>query len=277
MKPKVSVFLVGLLLIVGSVINLEAQAGIGFSEYAIGGTAVNTGTNWAIIPADLAGQQQNSQGITVSPHPVVNFLAMRGLAASGTITLQTFYSTNMLVLDSLGASGNLVTNFVAWPNTNGFAANTWCVLKHAPWTNSVTVTNVMYGQTNIITSSVPAKYADQIADEAVYVSAFGNGLIYTTNTLNNWPVNGETNSIITTNLSVVFQNAPLQVVHPNDQLYVETPGAAIAVLSQGLVTTFPANGLINLSGERRKPMLLTLVGSAASTNTIDSVNATFVP
>jgi hypothetical protein len=101
-----------------------------------------------------------------------------------------------------------------------------------------------------------------------------NGVLYyATNTT----VSGlTTNTVISTNLPIAFNTTPLQTVNPNDQLFQETTGASIPLPSANTTTSITGPGI--LSGQRRKPLLLTIQsGSSAGTNSIPAVNATFVP
>ena len=159
---------IGLACLVG-ITSLKAES---FNVFSTAGTAVNTGTNYAIIPGE---------GFLNAGNTVVTFLSCRVLCTAGG-TLQSYYSTNKTyIVNTNGYTPSLpnlgsTTNYVA--STNGLAANTICVLSHLN----------------------PANYRQ--ADEYVVVSSFPAPIL-TTNALGNvltalpvvfttapvWPVN----------------------------------------------------------------------------------------
>jgi hypothetical protein len=281
---RITKLLAAMLLLLLAGITAKAQYGVGFTSYAIGGTVftnLDPGTNWAIIPAELASQMYNSEGIPVSPIPIVNYLQSRNSLSTG-VTLQSYYSTNQTYFSGAGLTGELTTNQVPWPNgTNGFAAGSWCVISHGPITNYVSVTNVIYGQTNIVTKAGSVtRLPLQINDEAVYIAAVPATINIITNTLStitNASGSITTNTYTVTNSYIAFSTTPLETVNQNDVLYQETPGASIIVPGQALTVEYPATGLVYLSGQRQKPFLITQISATANTNYIDTINAQMVP
>ncbi len=87
--------------------------------FASGGTAMNLGTNYVIVPS------QSANGGT----PVVTYLAIRAFSgASINSTFAAYYSTNQTVITLTNTTGLERTNIVA--STNGFAPGQLVVWQH---------------------------------------------------------------------------------------------------------------------------------------------------
>lgn len=89
-----------------------------FVVFSTGGTAVNLGTNYVIIPS-----QSRSGGA-----PVIKGLTCR-VSITGGATLQAFYSTNQTTIVATNVIGLERTNFVG--STNGFTGGQALVVYHA--------------------------------------------------------------------------------------------------------------------------------------------------
>lgn len=185
---------------------------IGFSRYAVGGTAINAGTNYAIIPPDSANGGE----------PVITYLNMNALFASGSSTLTAYVSTNQTTATAANAT---TTNTVA--STNGFAAGQWVVIQHLQVDNR------------------------RFRNEAVIISAVQN-----------------TNQI-------VLATAPVTAVAAGDIFDQQTAWSTIPLATSATSREISGSGIV--SGQRSEPFLLTLVGSAAGTNTINAADAFFAP
>lgn len=85
--------------------------------YAGGGTAVNLGTNYVIIPTQSKNGGQ----------PVIRGLTCRVLLTGGA-TLQSYFSTNQTVITATNILGQERTNFVVF--TNGFTGAQAVVIQH---------------------------------------------------------------------------------------------------------------------------------------------------
>lgn len=90
-----------------------AHADVGFSQFASGGTALNAGTNYVIIP---------SQSVNGGA-PVVSFLS--ATATTATSQIKYYISTNSTTCT---LTNTTTTNFVAL--TNGFLAGDVVVVQH---------------------------------------------------------------------------------------------------------------------------------------------------
>ncbi|MDE2105958.1 MAG: hypothetical protein KGL39_52535, partial [Patescibacteria group bacterium] len=131
---KFNKFLIGLAALAIGVINLPAALA-SFNAFSGGGTAINAGTNYVILPGQGLANPGNgaSAGTTVA-----NFLAYRGFSANP-ITLQSYFTTNQVALvasNSLGANNaniftGTTTNYImlytinaGLPAVGGFVTNT---------------------------------------------------------------------------------------------------------------------------------------------------------
>jgi len=114
-KIMKKLIVIGLALVAG--ITSQAQNNLfgGVSGFATGGTAINAGTNWAVLPG-----YSGANGST----PLVTFLSVRGNAATP-ITLQSYYVSSSTFAT---ATNTTTTNFVN--STNGFVAGNWLVINH---------------------------------------------------------------------------------------------------------------------------------------------------
>jgi len=114
-KIMKKLIVIGLALVAG--ITSQAQNNLfgGVSGFATGGTAINAGTNWAVLPG-----YSGANGST----PLVTFLSVRGLSPSP-ITVTGYWITNSTFAT---ATNTTTTNFVN--STNGFVAGGWVVINH---------------------------------------------------------------------------------------------------------------------------------------------------
>lgn len=203
-------FIIAAALVVAFIGSAFAQS---FQYYATSGTAINAGTNYAIIT------QKSATGYP----PRVTYLNASTLFASGTASLQTYYSTNQ-TLEANGTTNSTTTLTVN--STNGFAVNQWVVIQHL--------------QLNPF-----------VQNEAAVISGLQN-----------------TNQI-------VLQTAPVNPVLPGDLVNGETALNTIPFTTSATAREF--NGGLGgiVTGQSNEPLLLTLIGSAVGTNTINTVNASF--
>jgi hypothetical protein len=282
---KFNQWLIGIgLLILGSIQTFGQAEPVGLSAYGISGTgtlAGNPGTNWAIIPGEAAQQINNSQGIPTAGTPQVGWAQLRASLSTGT-TFTSYYSTNQTYFNGTGITGgSLLTNQVPINGTNGVNIPCWCVIHHVPLTNYVFFTNVIYGQTNVITRLQPTYLPVQIADEALYMTSFANGAVNiitnTLSTITNAAGSITTNTFTVTNALIAFSTGPISAINPGDEVYYESVGASMVVPGQALTVEFPSTGIVGFTGQRRKPLLFVLTSATANTNFIDAVNAQFIP
>jgi len=109
-----------LLVIIGlAIVSITSQAQNnlygGVAGFATSGTALNAGTNYAILPG-----YSGANGST----PLITFLSMRGLSTTP-ITLQAYNVASTSFVTSTNTS---TTNFVN--STNGYVAGNWIVINH---------------------------------------------------------------------------------------------------------------------------------------------------
>jgi len=96
-------------------VSVQAQNIKGFSGYATPGTALNTGTNYAIIAPDSSNGGE----------PLVTYLNLS--APVGAATLTAYVSTNQTT-EAAGQTNSTVTLVVV--STNGFTAGQYVVIQH---------------------------------------------------------------------------------------------------------------------------------------------------
>jgi hypothetical protein len=101
------------LAVMASVVVASAQD-VGFSVFSASGTAINAGTNYAVIPAKSKNGGEAA----------VTYLNVNGLSANA-ITLTSYASTNQTVAVSASSSTTNVVN-----STNGFVVGNWVVIQH---------------------------------------------------------------------------------------------------------------------------------------------------
>ena len=260
---KFNKFLIGLAALAISAIHLQALDT--FNSFSGGGTAINAGTNYLIIP----GQGFNNPGGgNVAGNTVVNFLSYRGFSANP-ITLQSYYSTNKVALvasNSLGANNASIftgttTNYIALysiasglPAVGGFVTN----LISSP----VGITNA-----NAVFILYHLGAADwRLANE--YLVGVGNAAttIQVTNKV----------GTVLVLQPVVFTTTPAYACLDGDELYQETSAGAAAISVPSSATA--VNNLGGLGGGvlsfgKSKPSLLVISSAGAGTNTIDAANA----
>jgi len=104
-------FLVAGLVAVG--ISVQAQ-NVGYSVFCAQGTAINAGTNYAIIPADSKNGGE----------PLVTYVNVNSLSTSP-CAVAAYVSTNQTVATAASSS---TTNTVG--STNGFFVGNWVVIQH---------------------------------------------------------------------------------------------------------------------------------------------------
>lgn len=256
---KFNKVLIGLAALAVSVINLQAIDT--FNSFSTAGTAINAGTNYAIIPGEGFN---NPSGSSSAGNTVLNFLNASGLSTNA-ITLTSYYSTNRTVIistNSLGVNNGVITtggttNYVvlqtvgsglpavgglvtnkAIPGTNGFTVGTICVLHHGGFQDW------------------------RVADEYEVIANNASPVVVTTNAAG---------SVITLQ-PLIYSVAPTYPCLDGDELYAEVAGASISMASSATTpTTIIGPGI--LSGGKAKPFLLYLVSAGAGSNTINAVNA----
>lgn len=118
MKLKTILPCIGLALLT----SITSQAQQAPSQYATTGTAVNSGTNWLVIPAESG----------LYGTPVLTFLSVNALS-TGSPALQQYINTNnptgaCATFNLTNSPGLTTTNFVT--STNGFTPPYWAVIHH---------------------------------------------------------------------------------------------------------------------------------------------------
>lgn len=226
------------------------------SQFAVicnNGTAINAGTNYCVIPAE---------GLANGGDAILTFISCRGFSANP-ITLQSYYSTNRLVLVSSNSLGANNSNIFTGTTTNYFLYQT--ISQGLPAVGGF-VTNTLSNPLGILAGSVmvlshlnPVTY--RTSDEYLTAALTNSAFVTTTNTAGTvevlWPI--------------VYNQTPAYIVNDGDLLYLETAGGAISIASSATTpTTFSNQGGV-LSGGRNKPFLLTIASAGAGTNTIDAV------
>lgn len=181
-----------------------------FAQFATPGTAINAGTNYAVIPA-------------TGGTPLLTYLNMNALAASGTVTLTSYVSTNNTIMKGVNSTTTLNVN-----STNGFTAGQWVVIEHGAVSNP------------------------RLRNEAAIIS-----------------------SVNANGTNIVLATAPVTACAAGDNVRAQIANATIPLASSA--TAREINGAGIISGDKNRPLLLTLVGSAASTNTINAASVSYVP
>lgn len=216
---------------------IQASAQFGFSAFSVNGTAVNAGTNYAIIPAEAAAEFNDSQGRPTPGMPIVTYVSVRasGIGEQNSVTLSALVSTNATVLTTNSYPGNTntitgvfigATNSVI--NTNYFAPNTWAVIHH---------------------QNVEPRFAN----EAQFILQ-----VQLTN-------------------QIVFSNQPAMAIAVGDQIYSMVTAGVINVTTNLTPTASFSAPAVFAGQRRKPFLLILANSAGVGTNTIDTASALFVP